>query len=71
MPVTGFFVKTLFTMDDLKNKSRQVRERIALQEDWEVNWWTEKFNVSKLELEEAVSKVGNSAKAVAEFFNKK
>lgn len=38
--------------------------RIAMGEDYEVQYWTKKFNVSRDELRRAVDTVGNSAEAV-------
>ncbi|MDP5200303.1 DUF3606 domain-containing protein [Flavobacterium sp. DG2-3] len=51
--------------DDLKNKGQQDRSRINMNEDHEVAYWTEKFNVSREELQRAVDEAGNSADAVA------
>ena len=56
------------------NKARtgpQDRSRIALSEDYEVTYWTKKFRVSKETLADAVSAVGTSAQAVADFLNKR
>ncbi len=50
--------------DDKTLRSPQDRSRIALGEDYEVRYWSEKFGVSKGRLEEAVKAVGNSADAV-------
>jgi hypothetical protein len=59
-------IKNRKTMsDDLKNRSQQDRVRISLEQDWEVAYWTKKFNCSKEELRKAVEKAGNSAEAVA------
>ncbi len=55
----------LFMADDRTNRGGQDRSRINLHEDYEVRYWTEKFGVSKEQLEEAVRKVGSSASAVA------
>lgn len=38
--------------------------RIAMGEDYEVEYWTDKFGVSRDELQKAVDAVGNSADAV-------
>lgn len=38
--------------------------RIAMGEDYEVAYWTDKFGISRDELQRAVSAVGNSADAV-------
>ena len=50
--------------DDKTLRSPQDRSRIALGEDYEVRYWSEKFGVGKDRLEEAVKAVGNSAEAV-------
>jgi len=50
--------------DDKTLRSPQDRSRIALGEDYEVRYWSEKFGVSKDRLEEAVKAVGSSADAV-------
>jgi Protein of unknown function (DUF3606) len=50
--------------DDKTLKGPQDRNRISLSEDYEVRYWCEKFGVTEKELVAAVTKVGNSAKAV-------
>jgi Protein of unknown function (DUF3606) len=50
--------------DDLTNRGPQDRSRISLLEPHEVQYWADKFNVSKERLSEAVRKVGHSADAV-------
>lgn len=50
--------------DDKTLRGPQDRSRIALGEDYEVRYWTEKFGVSKDQLADAVKAVGNSADAV-------
>lgn len=55
-------------MDD-KNKTRPLdSSKISLKEDYEVEYWTKKFNVSAEELQEAVKKAGVSADAVMIYF---
>jgi hypothetical protein len=51
--------------DDRSNKGPQGRSRINLTEPHEVQYWADKFGVSKERLSEAVRKVGHSADAVA------
>jgi hypothetical protein len=51
-------------VDDKTMRGPQDSSRIALGEDYEVRYWTEKFAVSKDRLEEAVRAVGNSVSAV-------
>jgi hypothetical protein len=50
--------------DDLSNRGPQDRSRISLLEPHEVQFWCDKFDVSKERLSEAVRKVGHSASAV-------
>jgi hypothetical protein len=50
--------------DDLTNPGPQDRSRISLLEPHEVQYWADKFNVSKERLSEAVKNVGHSAAAV-------
>ena len=57
--------------DDLNNRGAQDRARVSTSENWEVDYWTNKFNCSEEELKEAVAQVGNSAEAVEEYFNQK
>ncbi|MEZ2410647.1 DUF3606 domain-containing protein [Bosea sp. RCC_152_1] len=40
--------------DDKDNRGSQDRSRISLSEDYEVRYWTDKFVVSKAQLEGAV-----------------
>jgi hypothetical protein len=57
--------------DDKSNRGPQDRSRISLSEDYEVRYWTEKFGVSKAELEAAVKKAGPSADAVEKELKKR
>ncbi|ASY46414.1 DUF3606 domain-containing protein (plasmid) [Sphingobium xenophagum] len=50
--------------DDKDARGPQDRARISLGEDYEVDYWTGKFGVSKETLEAAVKAVGNGADAV-------
>ncbi len=50
--------------DDKSQRSPQDASRIAMGEDYEVRYWTEKFGVSRDELQRAVYAVGNGAAAV-------
>ena len=56
--------------DDKTNRGPQDRSRINLHEDYEVRYWTDKLGISKSQLEEAVRRVGSSAKAVEEELRK-
>jgi hypothetical protein len=50
--------------DDLMNKGPQDQSRISLLEPHEVQYWADKFGVSKERLSEAVRNVGHSTAAV-------
>ena len=56
--------------DDTKQRGSTDRSRIALGEEYEVRYWTEKLGVSREELERAVKAVGNSADRVREHLHK-
>jgi hypothetical protein len=50
--------------DDKKQSGKSDRDKINVNEDYELRDWSKKFGVSKEELKKAVQKVGNSAEAV-------
>lgn len=50
--------------DDKTLRGPRDASRVALGEDYEVDYWTGKFGVSRERLEAAVKAVGNSAAAV-------
>ena len=56
--------------DDKADSGLQDHSRINLHEGYEVRYWTDKLGISKSQLEDAVSKVGSSAKAVEEELRK-
>lgn len=51
--------------DDKSKRSPQDSSRVNVHEDYEVEYWTKKWGVTRAELEAAVKKVGVSVKAVA------
>ena len=51
--------------DDLKDRGARDRSRVNVHEDYEVRYWTEKWDVSKAQLVEAVQRAGVSVQAVA------
>jgi hypothetical protein len=53
--------------DDLDDRGAQDRARVAIGEEHEVAYWTDKFGVSREKLAEAVGVVGNSAQAVGDY----
>lgn len=54
-------------MEANKHDISQDRQRVAGKQDWEVRHVAEKFNVSHLEVEQAIEQVGNSRDDVEEF----
>jgi hypothetical protein len=56
--------------DDLTNRGPQDRSRIALNEEWEVRYWTKTLSASPDELRIAVREVGNSVEAVRKYLKK-
>jgi hypothetical protein len=50
--------------DNKTLRGPQDSSRIAMGEDYEVAYWTDKFGVSQDKLQQAVDAVGNSADAV-------
>lgn len=58
--------------DDLTNRGSQDRSRINMNEQHEVYYWTEKFGVTKEDLQAAIDKAGtNSAQEVEEVLQSK
>ena len=50
--------------DNLQDRGSPDRKLVALGEEHEVRYWTERFGVSEQELRRAVDEVGNSAAEV-------
>ena len=57
-------------MDDKTKTGGADRVRININESYEVDYWSNKFSVSKDKLKAAVQTVGTSVKAVEEFLKK-
>ncbi|MCW3077746.1 MAG: hypothetical protein JWO32_2355 [Bacteroidetes bacterium] len=57
--------------DDKNKKNPQDSSRININEDYEVQYWTNKFNCSKEELRKAVDAVGVSAEKVENYLKGK
>ena len=57
-------------MDNTQNTGSPDRDRINVNEDYELQYWSEKFGVSRDELKAAVEAAGTSAKAVQDYLNK-
>lgn len=52
--------------DDKTQQGPRDAKRVNVNEDYEVQYWTNRFSVSEQRLREAVNKVGTSVDAVAE-----
>ena len=50
--------------DDPSKKGRPDRDRINIEEDYEVRYWSEQLGVSREQLQSAVAKVGPMLKDV-------
>jgi len=50
--------------DDRMKRGTQDRSKISLDQEHEIRYWTQELGVSEAALTAAVSKVGNSVKAV-------
>lgn len=57
--------------DDLSKRGKPDRDRINMNEPFEVGYWKSKFNVTEAELANAVGQVGNMAKDVENFLKKR
>ena len=57
-------------VDDQRMRSVQDRARINIGEDSEVQYWAEVFGVSKERLAEAVTKAGDSVRAILQELGK-
>jgi hypothetical protein len=47
--------------DDLSNKGVQDRSKINMNEPHEVSYWTDKFGVTKEELQKAIERTGSNS----------
>jgi len=57
--------------DNRSLRQPQDGSRVNVNEDYEVQYWTKKFDCSKEELVRAVNAVGVSAEKVEQFLSKK
>jgi hypothetical protein len=57
--------------DDKSKRGPPDRDRISLNEDYEVRYWSEALGVTKEQLSAAVKAVGNSADKVREHLKKR
>ena len=58
-------------MDNKQNTGSPDRDRINVNEDYELQDWSEKFGVSRDELKEAVKTAGTNAKDVEAYLKNK
>ncbi|WEF31585.1 DUF3606 domain-containing protein [Pseudoduganella chitinolytica] len=56
--------------DNLQNRGPQDRNRINVNEPWELRYWTKELGLSEDELREAVKAAGTSVNAVREHVGK-
>lgn len=56
--------------DDLKQTGRQDDQRINLNQDHEVNYWSKELGVSREELRRAVEQAGPMVKNVRQHLNR-
>ena len=57
-------------MDDKNNRGQGDRDRINLSENYEVEYWSGKFNISPEQLRKAVEESGSSMAAEVEAYLK-
>ncbi|WP_426329140.1 DUF3606 domain-containing protein [Pedobacter sp. R-06] len=57
-------------MDDKQKNGSADRARININEGYEVDYWSNKFGVSKDKLKAVVQTVGTSARAVEDYLKK-
>ncbi|MFD2146034.1 DUF3606 domain-containing protein [Mucilaginibacter antarcticus] len=57
-------------MDDKNQGGSPDRDRINVNENYELEYWTKELGISAEKLRDAVKEVGTTAKAVREFLNK-
>jgi len=57
-------------MDDKQKKDSADRARININEGYELDYWSNKFGVSKDKLKAVVQTVGTSASAVEDYLKK-
>lgn len=58
-------------MDDKNKKGPQDASRVNVNEDYELQYWSERFNITRDELKKAVAEAGPSVSAVEEFLKRR
>jgi hypothetical protein len=57
-------------MDDKNKRGPQDASKVNVNEDYELRYWTNRFNISEERLREAVKEVGPSVSAIEEYLKK-
>jgi hypothetical protein len=57
-------------MDNREHKGNPDRDRINLNENYEVEYWAKKFDITPERLREVVKTAGTAVKDVEKYFNK-
>jgi hypothetical protein len=57
-------------VDDKTKRAPQDTKLISLEEEYEIDYWTERFGVSRDRLATAVRRVGHSAAAVEKYLTR-
>lgn len=55
--------------ENLQNRGFQDRTRINLNEQWEIDYWTDALECSESELRSAVKEVGDSIETVTDYLH--
>jgi len=56
--------------DDLTKRRPQDASKVNVNEQWEVNWWTQEFGCTETQLRNAVKAVGVMAADVRKYLGK-
>ncbi|MET3035864.1 DUF3606 domain-containing protein [Chryseobacterium sp. NRRL B-14859] len=70
LPLVLLTQKLFIMSDDLSKKRPQDATKVNVNEDWELEYWSKKFGVTKDQLKNAVKAVGVSAAAVQKYLGK-
>jgi hypothetical protein len=62
--------KEIAMSDDKTQRAPRDSSRVAMGEDYEVEYWTSKFGVSRERLQQAVDAVGNGASAIEDYLKR-
>lgn len=70
LPLLLLTPKLFIMSDDLSKRRPQDATKVNVNESWELDYWSKKFDVTKERLKEAVKAVGTSASAVQKYLGK-